>query len=137
MRSTGGPPIDLLANILITLLVLQLVWQYALRFGKDTIGNPRVPQYYQTHGIREIVLSATLAGIMLVCAWRTQATSLDLVLLTLAGTGLVGSYWVAVAFVGLGRQFPEDDSDDLVPHVNHAIQAVVLVLALGLKWASA
>ena len=75
--------------------------------------------------------------VLLVCAWRTQATSLDLVLLTLAGTGLVGSYWVAVAFVGLGRQFPEDDSDDLVPHVNHAIQAVVLVLALGLKWASA
>ena len=127
---------DLLGNILITALVLQLVWQYAFRFGKDTIGNPRVPQYYQNHGIREIVLSATLAGIMLVCSWRSQATSLDLVLLTLAGVGLVGCYWIAVGFVGLGRQFAEDDSDDLIPHVNHAIQAVVLVLALGLKWAA-
>ena len=127
---------DILGNILITALVLQLVWQYAFRFGKDTIGNSRVPQYYQNHGIREIVLSATLAGIMLVCAWRSQATSIDLVLLTLAGVGLVGCYWIAVGFVGLGRQFAEDDSDDLVPHVNHAIQAVILVLALGLKWAA-
>ena len=127
---------DLLGNILITALVLQLVWQYAFRFGKDTIGNPRVPQYYQNHGIREIVLSATLAGIMLVCAWRSQATSLDLVLLTLAGIGLVGCYWIAVGFVGLGRQFADDDSDDLVPHINHAIQGVILVLALGLKWAA-
>ena len=127
---------DLLGNVILSVLVLQLVWQYAFRFGKDTLGNPRVPQYYQNHGIREIVLSATLAGIMLVCAWRGQSTSLDLVLLTLAGLGLVGCYWIAVGFVGLGRQFPEDESDDLVPHVNHAIQALVLALGLGLKWAA-
>ena len=127
---------DLLGNVLLTALVFQLIWQYAFRFGKDTLGNPRVPQYYQNHGIREIVLSATLAGIMLVCAWRSQPTSLDLVLLTLAGIGLVGCYWIAVGFVGLGRQFAEDDSDDLVPHVNHAIQALILALALGLKWAA-
>ena len=127
---------DLLGNVLLTALVFQLIWQYAFRFGKDTLGNPRVPQYYQNHGIREIVLSATLAGIMLVCAWRAQATSVDLVLLTLAGVGLVGCYWIAVGFVGLGRQFPEDDSDDFVPHINHAIQALVLALGLGMKWAA-
>ena len=125
--------LELIGNILITLLVLQLTWQYVARFGRDTIGNDRVPTYYQNHGIREIVLSATLAILMLIFSWFGDST-LSLILLTISGVGLVGCYWIAVAFVGLGRQFEEDASDDFVPHVNHAIQVVVLAAALILKW---
>ena len=124
---------SLIGNILISLLVLQLVWQYAARFGRDTIGNDRVPVYYQNHGIREIVLSLTLAALMMIFSWRGEST-FELVMLTIAGTGLVGCYWVAVACVGLGRQLEDDDSDDIVPHVNHAIQVVILGAALTLKW---
>tara|TARA_B100001059_G_scaffold174412_1_gene174775 strand:+ start:248 stop:634 length:387 start_codon:yes stop_codon:yes gene_type:complete len=123
----------LIGNILISLLVLQLVWQYIARFGRDTIGNEQVPTYYQNHGIREIVLSFTLAALMLVFSWMGEST-FDLIMLTIAGVGLVGCYWIAVACVGLGRQFQGDDSDDIVPHVNHAIQVLVLCIALVLKW---
>ena len=121
------------ANVLISLLVLQLGWQYLFRFGPDTIGNERVPVYYQNHGLREVVLVATLAVVMLVLTWITP-TLLRVTLLSVCGLGVVGSYWIAVGAVGLGRQFEEDASDDLVPHVNHAIQVVIFGAGMVLKW---
>ena len=124
---------DLSANILLTLLVLQLGWQYVFRFGRDTIGNDRVPTYYQNHGIREVILAAALAMVIIILTW-TAPTLSGLVMLTLCSAAVVGCYWIAVIMVGLGRQFEEDSSDDVVPHINHAIQVVLVVIALTLKW---
>lgn len=70
---------------------------------------------------------------MMISSWRGEST-FELVMLTIAGIVLVGCYWLAVACIGSGRQLEEDDSDDIVPHVNHAIQVVILGAALTLKW---